>query len=182
MVPTITFLKTFKQHTFKLHRQPCPLPELILDHLITIVWPVTDATCIAAVDYPGMDISPTPLITSSPENCQILCQNFPGCRFFGFDTNNNNCFLKYKKSGEAASTHGFSGPAFCPSTRGKSEPQWLWFHFLWELAWDLHLALHDALDLTKWEAKQGLAIRTSVDQYWSEACGNISKFSTFQCN
>ena len=90
------------------------------DHVILCV---SDGSCISAMDYPGRDTSPTPLLTSSPENCQILCQNFPGCQFFRFVTNDNNCYLKYEKSTEIASTTGFSGPSFCSSNHGKSKTQ-----------------------------------------------------------
>lgn len=66
----------------------------------------------SGVDYTGNDITATP--SSSPSECQTLCQAVQQCQFFMHDSAANTCFLKTSNSGRrvtyAANT---AGPKNC---------------------------------------------------------------------
>ena len=101
------------------------LAIILFDELLFWCIFSSGGTCITATDYPGSDISQTPQTTISALNCQILCQNFPGCQYFTFINVGGKCSLKYQKTSEISSSTGLSGPAFCSAGQGKWMNFWL---------------------------------------------------------
>ena len=52
----------------------------------------------------------------SPEECQALCLERPGCKLFTWDKTDNLCWLKECMTAENTKTDAVSGPATCTGT------------------------------------------------------------------
>ena len=64
------------------------------------------------MDYNGHDIKR--VTTSSPEQCQKQCQGVSRCKFWTFNANDKNCYLKTSNSGKTPSeSFVTSGPKYC---------------------------------------------------------------------
>eukprot|EP00922_Rhytidocystis_sp_ex-Travisia-forbesii_P006696 GHVS01009740.1.p1 GENE.GHVS01009740.1~~GHVS01009740.1.p1 ORF type:complete len:737 (-),score=101.93 GHVS01009740.1:391-2601(-) len=66
-----------------------------------------------SIQYVGWDIKGRAGMTESANECQSRCQGDPGCDYFSFERNNNQCFLKASNFGKAVGSGFVSGPKFC---------------------------------------------------------------------
>ena len=64
-------------------------------------------------DYDGHDIHSNTIGTSSPEQCQKVCQATPKCKFFSWNSRWKHCWLKSSDANVKYSADSTSGPKFC---------------------------------------------------------------------
>jgi hypothetical protein len=77
------------------------------------------ASCLTGIEYyQEFNIYNTPTKASTGFNCQTICQNFHGCRYFSYKLSTQQCWLKFALATSIPSSDFLSGPESCIPSQG----------------------------------------------------------------